>query len=205
MQISPATMQALERDPSFEMIAFAFKDKTFGEDMIVEKGWLYDTVRIASGAAINETSTKGFVNVIGKTQGETNLRKQRELDAPQMFSLFNIGVYISSGITRADADALANDFALRVNIAGYPKFLAPLICFPAAGGIFGFINGAASAERMFSNGFPTQESRQTLDPPCLIESGVTFETDLVGTAFNATGAFVIKYIFTGLHARPTVG
>lgn len=210
--------QYLMTDPNLSQVAASFAGKTFGGDVVVEHGFLYDRVNIAAGNSLDETTSQFFTNVgagSAKTLAQTNLTQSRKLDPPQMFAVHSIQLFFRGDILRADIDSIFDRFAFQFFVADAYKFRAPLFCFPQGGGVTGAIAGAGGATpntvtSYISNGVPTIQAIRTLSLPVLIESGISFYANFTGTGYTATaggsgGTGITMYcVLQGLHARPAV-
>lgn len=187
----------------------AFMSKHYvPNQMAVQHTPLYDTVTIAAGGAVNQTTGSWFTNVgpaSGKTLAQTNLRLVSQLAAPQAFAIFGVRIRWSENILLADLISILNGFALNFVLGDRAVQVAPIWYFPAGGGIDGFTT--LNATSVYTNGNPTREAMHKLAIPIVIESVMNFAADLQGNAFTlaAAGAggtgLTLQLLLDGLYAK----
>ena len=195
--------------PQQQMIMDAFNSEVYvANKMDVQHTPVYDTVTIAAGAALNDTTSAFFSNVgpaSGKTLGLTNMRQGNRLPAPEAFSIFGFRFRWSENVLRADLTTILNTFALEFELGQKIYNRAPLWFYAAGGGVSGFTT--RTDESAYTNGVPSREAMHKLAIPIVIENQMEFVARLVGTAFNlaAAGAggtgITMQLILDGLYAR----
>lgn len=190
-------------------IANAFRSQTYISDRIdVQQTPLYDTITVAAGSALT-SGTQFFTNVgsgSNKTYAQTNMSQSQRLPSPEAFSIQSIKLRWSENILKADVIALLNGFAFEFWLGQKNYHRAPLWNLPAGGGISGF--STVNADSAYNNGLPSREAQVGLSIPIVIENGMTFFAQLVGTAsvtMTASGSggtgLTLTCLLDGYYAR----
>lgn len=190
-------------------IANAFKSQTYIADRIdVQQTPVYDTITVAAGSALT-SGTQFFTNVgssSGKNYSQTNMTQTQRLSSPESFSIQSIKLRISENILYADLITLINGFAFEFWLGQKNYQRAPIWLYPAGGGISGF--STVNANYAYNNGLPSREAQVALSIPIVIENGMTFYGQLVGTAsytFTASGSggtgLTMQALLDGYYAR----
>lgn len=189
---------------SQQSIINAFNSQTYVKSqMDVQHTPLYDTITLAAATAVNQTTGAFFTNVgtqSGKTLAQTNLGSNKELQAPEAFSVFAIRFRWSENASITDVVAIVNGFALQFWIGNKWYNLAPLWHYNAGGGIY-------MPSVVSSNGLPTRDGMHKLAIPIVIENKAQFYAVLQGNAYtlsstNAGGTgFIGQVLLDGLYAR----
>ena len=190
-------------------IAGAFRSQTYIHDRIdVQHTPIYDTITVAAGAALT-SGTQFFTNVgsaSGKTYASTNMSQSQRLPSPEAFSIMSIKLRWSENILYADVISLLSNFAFEFWLGQKQYQRAPLWQYAAGGGI----NGATTVNNtgVYSNGLASREAQIGLAIPIVIENGMTFFGQLVGTSsqtFTASGSggtgLTLTCLLDGLYAR----
>jgi hypothetical protein len=136
------------------------------------------------------------------------LQSQR-LPSPEAFSIFSPRLWFSSDILLADAVAILKNFALQFIMGNKSYNTGPLWHYCAGGGIYGAASTTANNTTIsaWTNGLPTREAQIALQIPIVIENGMNFYAQLVGTSTVMTAAAsggvgsVLTLLLDGLHAR----
>ena len=199
---------------SQQTIINAFNSQTYVKSqMDVQHTPLYDTVTISAGGSVNNNTASFFTNVgsmSGKTLAQTNLGSNKELQAPEAFSIFALRLRVAENIYYADFENIMNGFALQFWIGNKWYNLAPIWHYNAGGGIWG--TGAATTVASttitnWTNGTPGRESMHKLAIPIVIENKAQFFAQLVGNAYTLTASgsggtgFTAQLLLDGLYAR----
>lgn len=199
---------AAQLSPQQVMILDAFQSETYIQNrMDVQHEPLYDTVTLAPGATINETSSSLFTNVgpaSGKTFAQTNMSQSRRLPAPEAFSIFSIRLRFSEDILLVDLVALMNGFAFEFYLGQKCYNRGPVWHYNAGGGIFAYTIAAVPAVALYANGVPSREAQHKLAIPLVIENQMEFYARLTGTAAALNGGgtgLILVCLLDGLHAR----
>ena len=195
------------------LIANAFRSQTYISDRIdVQHTPIYDTVTVAAGSALT-SGTQFFTNVgsaSGKTYAQTNMSQSQRLPSPEAFSIQSIKVRFSENILFADAISIINGFALEFYLGQKQYQRAPLWQYPAGGGIVSNATPLAAgvSTGSYTNGVATREAQIALAVPIVIENGMTFYAQLVGTSsytLTAGGSggtgVTMTVLLDGLYAR----
>lgn len=198
-----------------QMINDAFQSAIYVQNrMDVQHTPIYDTVTLAAGAAVTQTSAAFFTNVgaaSNKTLAQTNMTQQNRLAAPQAFSIFGIRFFFAPNILLADAIAMMGQgstntgFALSFTMGDKRYQLAPLWYFSAGGGIAGYFT--TSSQAVFTNGAPHRESMHKLAIPLVIENQMNFSATLEGNSYTLTAGasggtgITMTLLLDGLYAR----
>jgi len=204
---------------SQQSIINAFNSQTYVKSqMDVQHTPLYDTVTIAAAGSVTQTTASFFTNVgtsSAKTLAQTNLGSNKELQAPEAFSIFAIRVRIGENITYADFIAIMNGFALQFWIGNKWYNLAPIWHYNAGGGIFGSGSvvgtavSSATSTVAYTNGYPSREGMHKLAIPIVIENKAQFYAQFVGNAYTLVAAggstfgtgLTAQLLLDGLYAR----
>lgn len=196
---------------SQQSVINAFNSQTYVKSqMDVQHTPLYDTVTIAASGTVNSNTASFFTAVSGKTLAQTNLGSNRELQAPEAFSIFAIRLKWNENIAYADLTSIVQGFALNFKIGNKSYNLAPLWQYNAGGGIFGSGNlqntaGLAAGQLTnWTNGYPSREGMHKLAIPIVIENKAQFYAYFEGNPFTLSGGgtgFIATLLFDGLYAR----
>lgn len=195
----------LVKDWNAEALKQAFNGRTFEDNRLdIQDTPLYDTITLTTGQSVNPNSTSFFTNVTaasGKTLADTNMTRNGELSAPEMFSIKAISIIIWPDISITDMLEVTKKLALSFTLGKKVLIEAPIPHFGAGGGISAFTT--ATATSLYSNGVPSQESFVKLAAPIVIESNVNFSAQLQGTAYTLAGAagMRMQLKFSGLYAK----
>lgn len=186
-----------------------FQSQTFIANKIdVQHTGIYDTITVAAGAAL-VTNTQFFTNVgsgSGKTVNQTNMSQSQRLPSPQAFSTCSIKLYPLGNILLTDLHALFSNFVYEFWLADKWYQRNPIWHYPAGGGVAG--NTTTNATSFYTNGTPSREAMLALYIPLVIENGMSFYGQLVGTssvtmtaaASGGTGLTLVNML-DGLFAR----
>jgi hypothetical protein len=193
-------------------ISNAFTSQTFVANQIdVQQEPIYDTITTAASGTLS-TGSPFFVNVgasTTKTLAQTNVLQSQRLPSPEAFSIFSPRLWFSSDILLADAVAILKNFALQFIMGNKSYNTGPLWHYCAGGGIYGAASTTANNTTIsaWTNGLPTREAQIALQIPIVIENGMNFYAQLVGTSTVMTAAAsggvgsVLTLLLDGLHAR----
>lgn len=195
------------------LIANAFRSQTYvGDRVDVQHTPIYDTITIAAGSALT-SGTQFFTNVgsaSGKTYAQTNMSQSQRLPSPEAFSIQTIKLRWSENILAADAYSIMNGFAFEFYLGQKQYQRAPLWQYPAGGGVVSTATAlaAAASAGSYTNGIATREAQISLAIPIVIENGMTFYAQLVGTSsytLTAGGSggtgLTLTCLLDGLYAR----
>lgn len=197
---------------SQQSIINAFNSQTYVKSqMDVQHTPLYDTITVAAAGTVNNNTSLFFGNVQGKTLAQTNLGSNKELQAPEAFSIFAIRFRWAENIFYTDLTNILASFALNFKIGNKSYNLAPLWHYNAGGGIFGSGNLASSTGTTtitnYTNGYPGRESMHKLAIPIVIENKAQFFAYFEGNAYTLTASgsggtgFTGQLLLDGLYAR----
>ena len=193
-------------------ISNAFTSQTYVANQIdVQQEPIYDTITTAASGVL-ATGSQFFVNVgsgSNKTLAQANVLQSQRLPSPEAFSIFSPRIWFSSDILLADAVAILKNLALQFVMGNKAYNTGPLWHYCAGGGIWGFASTTANNTTIsaYSNGHPSREAMVALQIPIVIENGMNFYANLVGTSVTMTAAAsggtgsVITLLLDGLHAR----
>ena len=190
-------------------ISRAFQSQTYIQDRIdVQDTGIYDTITITAGNPLT-AGTQFFSSVgqgSGKNLAQTNMTQSQRLPSPQAFSIHAFRLRWSENILQADALALLNGFALEFYLGDKWYQRNPIWHYAGGGGLTGFsVQNNAYA---YSNGMNTREAIKALRIPIVIENGMNFYGQLVGTSsitLTAGGSggtgLILTLFLDGLYAR----
>lgn len=188
-----------------QMLAWGFGGQTFDKKQInYEDEPLYDQRSFAAGDPISESTTQFFRDQANKTLAQTNMTRQNELPAPEMFSIQAIGIYFRQTIHPTDMDTILNNFAFRLKVGRKEVITGPIWEYAAAAGAW--YNGNGTGLGVTQNGVPSRESMKKLNVPVLVESGVFLGAYFSGTqqalqnAPTGTGA-TITVVLRGIYIK----
>ncbi len=196
---------ALVTDQNKQFILNEFQGVTFNpNELDIEDTPLYDTVTLAQGQVAGPNTVSWFTNVranTGKTLADTNMVRDSELAAPEMFSIRAIGIWFHSTMSLRDIEGIMRYLALQIVVGKKPKIEGPVWQFCAGGGISGFTT--ATSTSVYQNGIPSRESLCRLASPIVIPSNVNFSASLQGTNYTLqdTNGLRTTLIFRGLYAK----
>jgi hypothetical protein len=182
---------------------------------------LYDRVTVTAGALLAGTVFSFFALPIGqgtpvKTQLDTNLNLAGQLPANHVLEVWSPRIVVHpvqpSNIAAAtaanvltDVDNFLHNSFFTFNIVSQQKLLCPTFYLPAGAGIAGFANTTAAAveAQYATNGTPSQESPQRLDPfPVIVPPLQTFlVTITLGAAFTTQNNVHLWVVLDGILHR----
>lgn len=182
---------------------------------------LYDRVNVAAGALVAGTVFSFFSVPVGqgtpvKNNLDTNLNLAGQIPANHVWEIWSPRIIVHpvqpSNIAAAtaanvltDVDNFLHNSFFTFNIVTQQKLLVPLYFLPAGGGISGFANTTAAAvqAQYATNGLPSQDSPQRLDPfPIIIPPLQTFlVTITIGAAFTTQNLVHLWVVLDGILHR----
>lgn len=196
-----------------QSIIDAFNSNTYISDQVdVQDTPVYDTVTIAAGGTVSQTTSSFFTNVgaaSSKTLAQTNMVTSGKLNAPEAFSIMSFRLRFSENVLAADIYAIMNGFALQYTIGTKPYQTGPLWNYNAGGGIYGSLTNttANTVSSLLSNGMPGRMHMHRLAIPLVIENQATFYANLVGNSVTLTAGgsggtgLTLQLMLSGLYAR----
>jgi hypothetical protein len=214
-------MPAVNRTPGTQgytdfnqkQIIDAFNSSTYISDQVdVQDTPVYDTVTIAAGGSVSQTSVSFFTNVgagSGKTLAQTNMVTAGKLNAPEAFSIMAFRMRWAENVLPADLYAVLAALAFQFTIGTKPYQTGPLWNYNAGGGIFGQLSNttASTVTSLLSNGMPGRMHMHRLAIPLVIENQATFYANLVGSPVTLTSSgsggtgLTLQLELGGLYAR----
>ena len=185
------------------MIMEAFRAEEYIKDqMDVQAEPIYDTIVLASGDTIEESSQTAifFKNVANKTLNLTNMTESGQLMNPEALAIFAYRFYLDPRNSVLDSENVLAGFAFEFNMGRKAYQTIPLWMIPQGGGLD--LQGCCDS-CVVHNGRPTKEAIRTLAITLVLEQGVSFFANLVGPNYviDATQGFIMQSNLDGLHAR----
>jgi hypothetical protein len=160
----------------------------------VEHMPLYDTITNAASGSVSASTTQFFsvpLGTSGKTIAQTNLRQANKLINGEVFTVLAVRLRWAENILLADLNSILLNLAFKFTLGTEtPYQQGPIPYFPAGGGINGFAMTTAATTTItaYTNGLPTREAINKLVIPIPLDSGMTFNAFLDGTATSLTAS-----------------
>lgn len=185
------------------MIMEAFRAEEYIKDqMDVQAEPIYDTITLAKGAVITQGSVNAqfFKNIQNKTLNLTNMTESGQLMNPEALAIFCYRYYVDPRNSVLDTESVMANFAFVFTMGRKPYQTVPLWMIPQGGGID--LQGCCE-DCVVHNGRPTKEAIRPIAITLVLEQGVNFIGELVGTSYiiDANQGFVMQSNLDGLHAR----
>lgn len=171
-----------------------FGPKVVPNMLDVEHMPLYDTITNAASGSVSATTTQFFsvpLGTSGKTIAQTNLRQPNKLINGEVFTVLAVRLRWAENILLADLNSILLNLAFKFTLGTEtPYQQGPIPYFPAGGGINGFATTTAATTTItaYTNGLPTREAINKLVIPIPLDSGMTFNAFLDGTATSLTAS-----------------
>ena len=191
------------------LILNAFNHQIYDlNNLDVQHMQLYDTITLAAAATPTVSNTNFFSNVgpaSSKTVALTNLSTNRELQAPEAFSIMAFRMRWQEDVLLADLLGVLKNYNFEFYIGKKIYQQAPLWNFNAGGGIYGISD--ISSTSVFTNGYPGREAMHRLNIPLVIDNQAQFYGQLNGASFTltATGSggtgLTLQLLLDGFWAR----
>lgn len=202
---APSQMSAAIQSGQQAWIYEQFNGTTYQANaMDVQHEPIYDTVVTAAGATI-AVNTSFFTNQQSKTLNQTNVQQNKQLQAPEAFTVMGINFSWLPTALLADIESVIANFALELWIGQKSYNRGPISFYNSGTGLTGA--GTTSGLSVFTNGTPAKGHRHELAINIVIDNQSSFYGNLVGvaTALTASGSggtgITLIDLFDGLHAR----
>jgi hypothetical protein len=172
-----------------------------GKVRTVQSPW-YDTLVVAAAGSVNSGGiTRMFGNVLGSAgvgPQITNMQQQFQLQGGESFLLSSFRLaFIGCALADVDAFMVNNTVRLIIGAGNYPYCDAPAEFWAGGAGAYGGTSAAAT------NGIPDPRAIVPFDvDPIMLTDGVNFRVEIVGTAFTAAAAFVMRAYLDGQKTQP---
>jgi len=176
--------------------------------MDVQHTPLYDTVTIAAAGSVTQTTASFFTNVgtsSAKTLAQTNLGSNKELQAPEAFSIMSFRLRWAENVLLADLLGILANYNFEFYIATKIYQQAPLWCFNAGGGIYAVSN--VSSTSVLTNGYPGRQAMHRLNIPLVVDNQAQFYAQLNGGSYTLTAGasggtgITLQLVLDGFWAR----
>lgn len=182
---------------------------------------LYDRVTVAAGVQAVGAVFTFFVLPVGqgtpaKTQLDTNMNLAGQIPANHVLEVWSPRIIVHpvqpSNIAAAtaanvltDVDNFLHNSFFTFNIVSQQKLLVPTFYLPAGAGVSGFANTTAAAvqAQYATNGLPSQDAPQRLDPfPVILPPLQAFLISItVGVAFTTQNVVHLWVLLDGILHR----
>lgn len=185
------------------MIMEAFRAEEYIKDkMDVQAEPIYDTLTqvVADVLQEGQPNTK-FFNVTGtKSINQTNLTQPEQLMNPEALAVFAYRYYLDPRNSVLDCESVMANFVLNFVMGRKPYQTVPLWMIPQGGGLD--LQGCCDS-CVVHNGRPMKEAIRPIAITLILEQGVRFVGELVGTDYTIdnAGGFIHQLNLDGLHAR----
>jgi hypothetical protein len=203
--LATLAQQAVTAQQSF--IINNFRGQIYISDQLdVEDTPLYDTFTATAGFTMTTDNSKLFANVelgSGKTAAQTNMTENRQLPAPEAFSVFGIRLGWSEAILRSDLQTFVDSWAYDLWLGNKSYNKANPRHFSSGWGISGF--STRTGESAYTNGWSDRTSMNTLAVKLVFANQQSFFAQFIGSqsqvfSLNGTGGIFLNEL-VGLYAR----
>lgn len=175
--------------------------------MDVQDTPIYDTVTIAAGSTLNQTTSFLFTNVgpqanPPKTLAQTNMAQPQKLNAPEAFSIFGFAFRYQENLSLLDIYNILSGFVFEFWLNQKPYQRGPIWLYCAGGGIYGVTT--ATTTSILNNGEPGRANMHRLGINLVIENQLSFYGLLNGNAYTLNGSgtgITYQVALRGLYAR----
>lgn len=194
--------------PQQKFIIESFNSEVLVQNrMDVQDTPIYDTVTIAAGSTLNQTTSSLFTNVgpqanPAKTLAQTNMSQSQKLNAPEAFSIFGFAFRYQENLSLLDIYNILGGFVFEFWLNQKPYQRGPIWLYCAGGGIWG--TTTATTTTILNNGNPGRSNMHRLGINLVIENQLSFYGLLNGNAYvlNASGTGITYQVaLRGLYAR----
>jgi len=185
------------------MIMEAFRAEEYIKDqMDVQSEPLYDTLSQVVGDILlaGQPNTSFFSVVAGKDLNLTNMIQPNQLMNPEAQAVLAYRYYLDPRNTVVDCEAVMANFCLNFTMGRKAYQTVPLWMIPQGGGLD--VQGGECCDCVVHNGRPQKDAIRTNGVTLILEQGVRFEGELVGSSTTITGdTFIHQLNLDGFHAR----
>lgn len=194
--------------PQQKFIVESFNSEVLVQNrMDVQDTPVYDTVTIAAGSTLNQTTSYLFTNVgpqanPAKTLAQTNMSQPQKLNAPEAFSIFGFAFRWQENLSLLDIYNILGGFVFEFWLNQKPYQRGPIWLYCAGGGVWAATT--ASSTSILNNGNPGRANMHRLGINLVIENQLSFYGLLNGNPYtlNASGTGITyQCALRGLYAR----